>query len=346
MAKKKEITVEEKLRALFDLQLIDSRIDKIRDIRGELPLEVKDLEDELAGMNTRLEKLNDGIEVVVNSISDKKNHIEESKELIKKYTKQQDNVRNNREYDSLSKEIEFQELEIELNEKHIKEFNVQIEQKKIVVDETSERLKQRQEHLAHKQGELNEILAETEKEEQALINKSTDYEKKIEERLIKAYKRIRTSVKNGLAVVAIDRGASGGSFFTIPPQIQMEIAGRKKIITDEHSGRILVDIDLAKEEEEKLKSIEKQKIEDDKWSWHLGLDSDATSILNDLYEGADVSEDRLKQILCLFKLEAKDGFKEPMLGKPVYVGLAMGQKSIIKFKPQNLLTNLPLADLL
>jgi hypothetical protein len=255
MAKKKEITVEVKLRALFDLQLIDSRIDKIRDIRGELPLEVKDLEDELAGMNTRLEKLNDGIEVVVNSISDKKNHIEESKELIKKYTKQQDNVRNNREYDSLSKEIEFQELEIELNEKHIKEFNVQIEQKKIVVDETSERLKQRQEHLTHKQGELNEILAETEKEEQALINKSTDYEKKIEERLIKAYKRIRTSVKNGLAVVAIDRGASGGSFFTIPPQIQMEIAGRKKIITDEHSGRILVDIDLAKEEEEKMEKL-------------------------------------------------------------------------------------------
>jgi hypothetical protein len=255
MAKKKEITVEEKLRALFDLQLIDSRIDKIRDIRGELPLEVEDLEDELAGMNTRLEKLNAGIEVVVNSISDKKNHIEESKELIKKYTKQQDNVRNNREYDSLSKEIEFQELEIELNEKHIKEFNVQIEQKKIVVDETSERLKQRQEHLAHKQGELNEILAETEKEEQALINKSTDYEKKIEERLIKAYKRIRTNVKNGLAIVAIDRGASGGSFFTIPPQIQMEIAGRKKIITDEHSGRILVDIDLAKEEEEKMEKL-------------------------------------------------------------------------------------------
>ena len=255
MAKKKEITVEEKLRALFDLQLIDSRIYKIRDIRGELPLEVEDLEDELAGMNTRLEKLNDGIEVVANSISDKKNHIEESKELIKKYTKQQDNVRNNREYDSLSKEIEFQELEIELNEKHIREFNVQIEQKKIVVEETSERLKQRQEHLAHKQGELNEILAETEKEEQALLNKSSDYEKKIEERLIKAYKRIRTNVKNGLAIVAIDRGASGGSFFTIPPQIQMEIAARKKIITDEHSGRILVDLDLAKEEEQKMEKL-------------------------------------------------------------------------------------------
>ncbi len=258
MAKKTEITVEEKLRALFDLQLIDSRIDKIRDIRGELPLEVQDLEDELAGMNTRLEKLNEGIEVVENSISDKKNQIEESKVLIKKYTKQQDNVRNNREYDSLSKEMEFQELEMELNEKHIKEFKVQIEQKKIILEETKDRLTQREDHLAHKQGELDEILAETEKEEQALLKKSGDFEKKIEERLIKAYKRIRTNVKNGLAVVAIDRGASGGSFFTIPPQIQMEIAGRKKIITDEHSGRILVDLDLATEEQEKMEKMFKK----------------------------------------------------------------------------------------
>ncbi len=255
MAKKTEITVEEKLRALFDLQLIDSRIDKIRDVRGELPLEVQDLEDELAGMNTRLEKLNEDIEIVETSISNKKIEIEESKELIKKYTKQQDNVRNNREYDSLSKEIEFQELEIELNEKHIKEFKAQIEQKKEILQETQDRLVQRQEHLAHKQGELNEILAETEKEEQALIKKSEDFEKKIEERLIKAYKRIRGNVKNGLAVVAIDRGASGGSFFTIPPQVQMEIAGRKKIITDEHSGRILVDLDLAKEEQEKMEKL-------------------------------------------------------------------------------------------
>jgi predicted nucleic acid-binding Zn-ribbon protein len=247
MAKKTEITVEEKLRALFDLQLIDSRIDKIRDIRGELPLEVEDLEDELAGMNTRLEKLNDGVELVINNVSDKKNQIEESKDLIKKYTKQQDNVRNNREYDSLSKEVEFQTLEIELNEKHIREFKAQIEQKKLVVEETNERLKKRQDHLTHKQGELDEILAETEKEEKALIKKSVDFE-----RLIKAYKRIRGNVKNGLAIVAIDRGASGGSFFTIPPQIQMEIAGRKKIITDEHSGRILVDIDLANEEVAKM----------------------------------------------------------------------------------------------
>jgi predicted nucleic acid-binding Zn-ribbon protein len=258
MAKKTEITVEEKLRALFDLQLIDSRIDKIRDIRGELPLEVEDLEDELAGMNTRLEKLVDGIEVIENDISNNKNQIEESKTLIKKYTKQQDNVRNNREYNSLSKEIEFQELEIELDEKHIREFKVQIEQKKVIVEETRSKLNDREDHLKHKQGELDEILAETEKEEEALLKKSTSFEKKIEERLVKAYKRIRANAKNGLAVVAIDRGASGGSFFTIPPQIQMEIASRKKIITDEHSGRILVDLELATEEKEKMEKLFKK----------------------------------------------------------------------------------------
>ncbi len=256
MAKKAtEITVEDKLRALYDLQLIDSRIDKIRDVRGELPLEVEDLEDEVTGLNTRLDKLNESLEVIENDIANKKNHIEESKALIKKYTKQQDNVRNNREYNSLSKEIEFQELEIQLAEKHIKEFKAQIEQKKEVIDETKERLKERDEHLKHKQSELDEILAETDKEEQALLKKSTTFEKKIEERLIKAYKRIRSNVKNGLAVVAVERGASGGSFFTIPPQIQVEIASRKKIITDEHSGRILVDPELANEEKDKMEKM-------------------------------------------------------------------------------------------
>lgn len=255
---KKEITVEEKLRALYDLQLIDSRIDKIRSVRGELPLEVKDLEDEVAGMNLRLEKLTEELEEIETNISTKKNQIEESKTLIKKYTKQQDNVRNNREYNSLTKEVEFQELEIQLAEKHIKEFKVKIEHKKEVVGTTQERLSAREEHLKHKQGELNEILSETEKEEQVLITKSESFEKKIEERLVKAYKRIRGSVKNGLAVVAIERGAAGGSFFTIPPQVQMEIAGRKKIITDEHSGRILVDLDLANEETVKMEKLFKK----------------------------------------------------------------------------------------
>ena len=254
MATKTEVTVEEKLRALYDLQLIDSRIDEIRSVRGELPLEVEDLEDEVAGMNTRLEKLKADLEVIEEQIKEKKNNIEESKALMKKYTAQQDNVRNNREYNSLSKEVEFQELEIQLAEKNIKEYRAQIEQKNQVIEETKGRFDERSEHLKHKQNELDEILKETEKEEQTLIKESENFESQIEPRLIKAYKRIRTNVKNGLAVVPVERGASGGSFFTIPPQVQMEIAGRKKIITDEHSGRILVDPDLAAEEREKMEA--------------------------------------------------------------------------------------------
>ena len=255
MASKTEVTVEERLRALYDLQLIDSRIDEIRNVRGELPLEVRDLEDEVAGLNTRLEKLVDSLETIDAEINAKKNLIEESKALIKKYAEQQKNVRNNREYNSLSKEVEFQELEIQLAEKHIKEFKAQIEQKKLVITETKERLKERETHLKHKKGELNEILSETEKEEQALIKKSEEYQEQIEDRLVKAYNRIRGNVKNGWAVVAIERGASGGSFFTIPPQIQMEIASRKKIITDEHSGRILVDAELAEEQKAKMDKL-------------------------------------------------------------------------------------------
>ncbi len=152
----------------------------------------------------------------------------------------------------MTKEVEFQELEMQLAEKNIKEFKVQIEQKKEVISETKERLSERDAHLKHKKSELDAILAETEKEEKALLNKSAKFEEQIEERLVKAYKRIRNNVKNGLAVVAIERGASGGSFFTIPPQVQVEIASRKKIITDEHSGRILVDPVLAEEEQVKM----------------------------------------------------------------------------------------------
>lgn len=255
MAKKTETTVEEKLRALYDLQLIDSRVDEIRNVRGELPLEVEDLEDEVEGLKTRLEKLNQELEALNSSISGKKNLIEEAKALIKKYNEQQKNVRNNREFNSLSKEIEFQELEIQLAEKNIKEFKVQIEQKKEVIAQTKERISERDTHLKHKKSELNDIMAETEKEEQALIKKSEEYQEMIEQRLVKAYNRIRTNVKNGLAVVPVERGASGGSFFTIPPQIQMEIASRKKIITDEHSGRILIDPAMAEEEKEKMEKL-------------------------------------------------------------------------------------------
>lgn len=228
MANKKESTVEDKLRALYDLQLIDSRVDEIRNVRGELPLEVQDLEDEVLGLKTRMDKLKTDVETINYEITAKKNLIDESKALIKKYSEQQKNVRNSREFNSLTKEVEFQELEIQLAEKNIKEFKAQIEQKKEVIAATKEKLSEREGHLKHKKGELDAILAETEKEEKALLKKSEEFEDKIEDRLIQAYKRIRQNVKNGLAVVPVERGASGGSFFTIPPQVQVEIASRKK----------------------------------------------------------------------------------------------------------------------
>lgn len=255
MSKKTEVTVEEKLRALYDLQLIDSRIDEIRNVRGELPLEVEDLEDEVAGLNTRVQKLEADLEVIDEDIKTKKILIEDSKAAMKKYSEQQKNVRNNREFNALSKEVEFQELEIELAEKHIKEHRAQIEQKKEVIDQTKEKLNDRDKHLTHKKGELDAILAETEKEEELLTKKSSEFETQIEDRLISAYKRIRNNVKNGLAVVPVERGASGGSYFTIPPQVIVEISSRRKIITDEHSGRILVDEELAKEEHEKMEKL-------------------------------------------------------------------------------------------
>jgi len=255
MAKKKEVTVEDKLRALYDLQLIDSRIDEIKNTRGELPLEVKDLEDEIEGLNTRLANFNGDIENLEASIKNRKQTIEEANALIKKYTTQQKNVRNNREFDSLSKEIEFQELETQLAEKHIKEFSAKIEQKNVIISSAKEKIKERNNHLKNKKQELSAIMAETEKEEKLLNKKSEEFGNLIDERLFNAYKRIRSKVRNGLAVVPIERGASGGSYFTIPPQKQMEIANRKKITSDEHSGRILVDAQLAAEEKIKIQKL-------------------------------------------------------------------------------------------
>ena len=255
MAKKVDYSVEDRLRALYDLQLIDSRIDKLRSVRGELPLEVQDLEDEVAGLDVRIEKVNLEIEELKNLIKEKLNKIEESKAMIKKYNDQQKNVRNNRAFESLSKEIEYQELEIEYSEKQINEVKAQIEQKTEKLDETSQLKDDRNIHLKHKKSELDAIMKETEKEESGLIKKSGEFESKIDESLLNSYKKIRSSVKNGLAVVPVERGASAGSFFVIPPQVQLDIASRKKLITDEHSGRILVDKDLAEEEEKKMESI-------------------------------------------------------------------------------------------
>lgn len=255
MATTKELSVEDKLRALYDLQLIDTRIDEIRNVRGELPLEVEDLEDEVAGLTTRLEKLQLDLVTIEDNIKAKKNAVEDHQATIKRYTEQQKEVRNNREFNSLTKEIEFQELEIQLAEKQIKEMKASIEHKKEVIATSKEKLDEKSSHLKHKKAELNDIMAETQKEESFLIEKSAEFENLIEERLLAAYKRIRSSVRNGLAVVSIERGASAGSFFTIPPQTQVEIASRKKIITDEHSGRILVDATLADEEKEKMDQL-------------------------------------------------------------------------------------------
>ncbi len=255
MANTKELSVEEKLRALYDLQLIDSRIDEIKNVRGELPLEVEDLEDEVAGLGTRLEKLKSDLASMEEQIREKKNAIDDHKAAIKKYTEQQKNVRNNREFNSLTKEVEFQELEIQLAEKQIREMKASIEHKTEIITQSAEKLESKTTHLGHKKSELDAIMAETEKEETFLTQKSAEFESMIEDRLLSAYKRIRTSVRNGLAVVSIERGASAGSFFTIPPQTQMEIASRKKIITDEHSGRILVDSALADEEKEKMEQL-------------------------------------------------------------------------------------------
>jgi len=255
MAKSKELTVEEKLRSLYRLQLIDSRIDTIKSVRGELPLEVEDLEDEVAGLNTRLNNFKEDVDNLESDISDKKNAIEEATAIAKKYEKQQQTVRNNREFDSLTKEIEFQHLEIELAEKRINEYRAKIEQKKETIASTSEKLEKQISHLEHKKSELEAISKETEIEEKTMNQMSEELSEKMDSHLLKAYQKIRSNVKNGLAIVPIERGAAGGSFFTIPPQIQIEIASRKKITIDEYSGRILVDAALADEEKLALESI-------------------------------------------------------------------------------------------
>ena len=255
MSKKTKATVESKLRALYDLQLIDSRIDEIVNVRVELPLEVEDLENEIAGLTTNSEKISAEIDENENQISEQKQIIENAKELLKKYDEKLKNVRNNREYNSIVKEQEYQDLESQLAEKKINELKARIEQKKEGLATITEKIDERNAHLKSKKSELDEILKETHKEEDLLQKKSAEFEKVIEENLISSYKRIRGSVKNGLAIVSVERGASGGSYFSIPPQVQLEIASRNKIITDEHSGRILVDSELAKEEQAKIQKL-------------------------------------------------------------------------------------------
>ncbi len=237
---KKEETIAEKLDSLYSLQLIDSEIDRIRTVRGELPLEVQDLEDEVQGLDTRIEKMQEEVKTLETEISDRKNANKDAEAAISKYKEQQNNVRNNREFESLSKEIEFQELEIKLNEKKSKEGKAKIANKKEVLDEALERRNFRAEDLKTKKAELDEIVAETQAQEEKLMKKSATALKKLDDRLSNAYTRLRSSAKNGLAVVRVDRDSCGGCFNKIPPQRQLDIQAKKKVIVCEHCGRILV----------------------------------------------------------------------------------------------------------
>ena len=228
--------------------MVDSEIDKIRILRGELPLEVQDLEDELAGLETRIGNYDSEISELETTVSNKKNEIVEAETLIKKYEGQQGNVRNNREFDSLSKEIEFQSLEIQLCDKKIKEFSAKLKDKQAFVDDAKVIFDERKNDLSIKKSELDEIISETQKEEDALANKSDEIKTLIEDRLLTAYKRIRKNARNGLAVVTVQRNACGGCFNKIPPQRQLDIASGKKIIVCEYCGRILVDQNIDESE--------------------------------------------------------------------------------------------------
>lgn len=241
---KSELPIEEKLRAIYELQQIDSEIDRIRTVRGELPLEVRDLEDEVAGLDTRANNLHEEIKRLEDAIADKKNVIKDAGIEIKKYEAQQGKVRNNREFDSLSKEIEFQNLEIAISEKRIKEYKVQIVLKKEIIDGSQSALDDRKNDLKLKKEELEDIVSETRKEEEELQARSKVAEVKVEGRLLHAYSRVRQNFRNGLAVVPVERDACGGCFNKIPPQRHLDIRTHKKIIVCEHCGRILVDADF------------------------------------------------------------------------------------------------------
>jgi len=240
-----EISIERKLVALYTLQQNDSKIDRIKIVRGELPLEVEDLEDDVAGLETRIDNYIQEIELLEKQVADKQMAIKESQGLIKRYEEQQNNVRNNREYDALTKEIEFQSLEIQLAEKRIREFTAQLTMSKEEIENAQNELSDRRNDLEAKRGELTDIVAETELEEKELNNKSEQQQRMIEERLLIAYKRIRKNARNGLAVVPVERDACGGCFSYIPPQRQLDIKLHKKIIVCEFCGRILVDKELA-----------------------------------------------------------------------------------------------------
>ncbi|MCR5130495.1 MAG: hypothetical protein K6C10_03415 [Prevotella sp.] len=248
MATKKDptdLSVEEKLKTLYQLQTTLSAIDEKRALRGELPLEVQDLEDEIAGLNTRIEKIQNEIKDFQAAVTMKKGEINDAQTSVKRYQAQLDEVRNNREYDTLTKEIEYQTLEIQLCEKKIKEAQVKIEERGNDLQQAEELKKDREADLSEKKSELDEIMQETREEEEKLKAKAKEYETKIEARLLNSFKRIRKNARNGLGVVYVQRDACGGCFNKIPPQRQLDIKMHKKIIVCEYCGRIMIDPELA-----------------------------------------------------------------------------------------------------
>lgn len=243
-----DLSMESKLYLLYKLQQTDSTIDQIHLLRGELPLEVQDLEDDILGLTTRTDNLMHEIKEIEKAVAQKKIDLENSKSLIEKYTAQQNNVKNNREYDSLSKEIEFQGLEVQLSEKRIKESALLLAERKALLDETKKALEERKLDLENKKKELDSIVSETAKEEEELLKYSEELGSQIDARLLAAYKKVRTNARNGLAVVTVRRDACSGCFNKIPPQRQLDIASSKKIIVCEYCGRILVNADFEAQE--------------------------------------------------------------------------------------------------
>ena len=258
MAKKEsEISVESKLQTLYQLQATLSAIDEKRALRGELPLEVQDLEDEIAGLKTRIEHIEGDINDFQQAVAQKQGEIKEAEESVERYKKQLDEVRNNREYDTLTKEIEFQSLEIELCNKKIKEANAKVEDKKRELVRTNDLINDRQQALEEKKSELDEIMQETREEEQVLKAKAEELETKIEPSLLSSFKRIRKNARNGLGIVYVQRDACGGCFNKIPPQRQLDIKMHKKVIVCEYCGRIMIDPELAG-----VKTVETEVVDD------------------------------------------------------------------------------------
>lgn len=259
------LSIEDKLKGLYNLQKIDTKLDRLRSVRGELPMEVADLEDEIVGLQTRLQNIAQESEDFENEIKGLKEKIKNSESMIKKYNEQLNNVKNNREFDALNKEIEIQGLEIMAAEKKINEHKKSIELKKELLDEVTAKLDGRKLDLNNKKEELDSITVETQKEEEHILGEREKAEKNIDEKLLIAYDRIRANVINGIAIAPVVRGACGGCFAKIPPQLQSDIRQRKRIVICEHCGRVNIDAKMAgledEVEEEKPKSRRRKKAE-------------------------------------------------------------------------------------